>query len=174
MEMELLPKRASDLLSKWVGETEQQMAAAFAEAVETGSFLVFDEADSLLMDREYAVRSWETSMVNELLSQMERHPLPFACTTNRREALDPAAARRFQFRVELFYMDRERVERAFRFFYGCEAPSGALELDRLTPGDFANVRERAKILDFLNDPVRIGRALEEECRHKPGVAPLGF
>lgn len=174
MGMELLPKRASDLLSKWVGETEQQMAAAFAEAVETGSFLVFDEADSLLMDREHAVRSWETSMVNELLSQMERHPLPFACTTNRREALDPAAARRFMFRVEFFYMNRERVERAFRFFYGCGAPVEALALEKLTPADFANVRERAKILNFLDDPVRIGRALAEECRHKPGVAPLGF
>ena len=174
MGMELLPKRASDLLSMWVGQTEQQMAAAFAEAIETGSFLVFDEADSLLMDREHAVRSWETSMVNELLSQMERHPLPFACTTNRREALDPAAARRFLFRVELFYMDRQRVDRAFRLFFGCDAPLEALELDRLTPADFANVRERAKILNFLDDPVRIGRALEEECRHKPGVAPLGF
>lgn len=174
MGMELLQKRASDLLSKWVGETEQQMAAAFAEAIETGSFLVFDEADSLLMDRENAVRSWETSMVNELLSQMERHPLPFACTTNRRDALDPAAARRFLFRVEFFYMDRQRVEKAFRFFYGFEAPSEALALEKLTPADFANVRERAKILNFLDDPVRIDRALAEECRAKPGGAALGF
>lgn len=174
MGMELLPKRASDLLSMWVGQTEQQMAAAFAEAVETGSFLVFDEADSLLMDREHAVRSWETSMVNELLSQMERHPLPFACTTNRREALDPAAARRFMFRVEFFYMDRQRVERAFRFFYGCEAPVEALALNKLTPADFANVRERAKIMNFLNDPERIGRELAEECHAKPGGSPVGF
>ncbi len=166
--MDILPKRASDLLSPWVGQTEQKMAAAFAEALETGSFLVFDEVDSLLMDRQFAVRSWETSMVNELLSQMERHPLPFACTTNRREALDPAAARRFLFRVEFFYMDRQRVERAFRFFYGCEAPQETLALDKLTPADFANVREQAKILDFLDDPERIGHALAEECRAKPG------
>ena len=172
--MDILPKRASDLLSPWVGQTEQKMAAAFAEALETGSFLVFDEVDSLLMDRQFAVRSWETSMVNELLSQMERHPLPFACTTNRREALDPAAARRFLFRVEFFYMDRQRVERAFRFFYGCEAPQETLALDKLTPADFANVREQAKILDFLDDPERIGHALAEECRAKPGGGQLGF
>ena len=174
MGMDMLPKRASDLLSKWVGETEQKMAAAFAEALETGSFLVFDEVDSLLMDRQFAVRSWETSMVNELLSQMERHPLPFACTTNRRETLDPAAARRFLFRVEFFYMDRQRVERAFRFFYGCEAPSETLELDKLTPADFANVREQAKILNFLDNPDRITAALAEECRLKPGGGRLGF
>lgn len=170
----LLPKRASDLLSKWVGGTEKNMAAAFAEALETGSFLVFDEVDSLLMDRENAVRSWETSMVNELLSQMERHPLPFACTTNRREALDPAAARRFLFRVEFFYMDRERVARAFRFFYGCEAPSETLALDKLTPADFANVREKAKILSFLDNPERIAHALADECRAKPGGGRMGF
>ncbi len=174
MGMDILPKRASDLLSPWVGQTEQKMAAAFAEALETGSFLVFDEVDSLLMDRQYAVRSWEMSMVNELLSQMERHPLPFACTTNRREALDPAAARRFLFRVEFFYMDRQRVERAFRFFYGCEAPLETLVLDKLTPADFANVREQAKLLSFLDDPERIARALAEECRLKPGGARLGF
>ena len=174
MGMDLLPKHASDLLSKWVGQTEQQIAAAFAEAVATQSFLVFDEVDSLLMDREFAVRSWETSMVNELLSQMERHPLPFACTTNRREALDPAAARRFLFRVEFFYMDRERVARAFRFFYGCEAPSETLALDKLTPADFANVREKAKILNFLDDPERIAHALSEECRAKPGGGRMGF
>ena len=172
--MDLLPKRASDLLSPWVGGTEENMAAAFAEAQETGSFLIFDEVDSLLMDRQQAVRSWETSMVNEILSQMERHPLPFACTTNRREALDPAAARRFLFRVEFTYMDRERVESAFRFFYGFEAPAEALALDKLTPADFANVREQAKILNFLHDPERIGHALVEESRAKPGGGRLGF
>ena len=174
MGMDLLPKRASDLLSPWIGETEQQMAAAFAEAVETQSFLVFDEVDSLLLDREYAVRSWETSMVNELLSQMERHPLPFACTTNRREALDPAAARRFMFRVEFFYMDRVRVENGFRFFFGCEAPSEALALARLTPADFANVREQARILNFCDDPERIAQALADECQAKPGGGRMGF
>lgn len=174
MGMEPLPKRASDLLSPWVGGTEQQMATAFAEALETGSFLVFDEADSLLMNRNNAVRSWETSMVNELLSQMERHPLPFACTTNRREALDPAAARRFLFRVEFYYMDRERIDRAFRFFYGCETPSEVLSLDKLTPADFANVREKAKILNFLDDPERIAGALAEECSAKPGGRMMGF
>lgn len=174
MDMEPLPKRASDLLSPWVGGTEENMAAAFAEALDTRSFLVFDEADSLLMNRDNAVRSWETSMVNELLSQMERHPLPFACTTNRLEALDPAATRRFLFRVEFFFMDPERVERAFNFFYGFKALPEVLELDRLTPADFANVHEQAKIMNFVDDPERIGRALAEECRAKPCGGRMGF
>ena len=63
------------------------------EAREAGAFLVFDEADSLLGDRRTAHQAWEISQVNEMLTQMERHPFPFACTTNDVDALDPAAAR---------------------------------------------------------------------------------
>ena len=174
MGMDVLPKRSSDLLDPFVGGTEQQIAAAFVEALETRSFLVFDEVDSLLMDRQYAERSWEASMVNELLSQMERHPLPFACTTNRQEALDPAAARRFLFRVAFYFLDRPRIGRAFKFFFGCAPPPQALALDKLTPADFANVCEQANVLNFLDDPERIGRALAEECRLKPGGGRVGF
>ena len=67
----LLVKRASDLLSKWVGETEARIADAFAEARESGALLLFDEADSLLSDRADARRSWEISQVNELLTWMD-------------------------------------------------------------------------------------------------------
>ena len=55
---QVLEKRASDLLSPWVGETEQRIADAFAEARDAEAFLIFDEADSLLADRRSAHRSW--------------------------------------------------------------------------------------------------------------------
>ena len=71
----MVQKRASDLLSMWVGDTEQRIAAAFAEAHDAGHFLVFDEADSLLADRRFAERTWEVSQVNEMLAWMEHHPL---------------------------------------------------------------------------------------------------
>ena len=54
LDLELVHKRTSDLLSMWVGETEQRIAVAFAEARDTCAFLVFDEADSLLADRRFA------------------------------------------------------------------------------------------------------------------------
>ena len=174
MGMDILPKRASDLLNKYVGENEQNIASAFAEALQTQSFLVFDEADSLLMDRQSAQRSWEVSLVNELLSQMERHPLPFACTTNQWDIIDPAAARRFVFRAEFYFLNQPRINRAFELFFNSKAPSSALALTKLTPADFANVREQAKVLGFLNDPERIAHALAEECRIKPGSVSLGF
>ena len=112
MGIEVVQKRASDLVSMWVGDTEKQIAAAFAEARDAGSFLVFDEADSLLADRRFAVRSWEVSRVNEMLTWMESHPLPFACTTNFREHLDPATLRRFVFKLALDYLSPEQVEAA--------------------------------------------------------------
>ena len=99
-----MQKRASYLLSKWVGESEQQIAAAFAEARDTEAFLVFDEADSLLADRRLAERTWEVSQVNEMLTWMESHPLPFACTTNFATRLDEATRRRFVFPVTLRYL----------------------------------------------------------------------
>ncbi len=162
LEMGLDPvvKRASGLLSSWVGETEKRIAAAFAEARVDGGFLIIDEADSFLFDRRDASRTWETSMVNEVLSQLETHDGPYAFTTNLADRLDPAVARRFLFRATFDYLDRPRVERAFVHFFGAEAPPAVLALTRLVPADFALVRERASVLGYLDDVVR----LEEELR----------
>ena len=174
MGMDVLCKRASDLLDKFVGGTEEQIASAFAEALEKNAFLIFDEVDSFLLDRQSAQRSWEVSMVNELLSQMERHPLPFSCTTNRGDSLDEASARRFLFRIQFYFLDQPRINRAFELFFNCKAPSSALGLTKLTPADFANVRKRAEVLGFMDDPEHIAHALAEECRIKPGNNPTGF
>jgi SpoVK/Ycf46/Vps4 family AAA+-type ATPase len=89
--MEVLEKRASDLFGMYVGESEKNIALAFAEAMKQQAFLIFDEADSLLSDRLLAHHGWEVSQVNEMLTWMERHPLPFACTTNLMQRLEPRA-----------------------------------------------------------------------------------
>jgi SpoVK/Ycf46/Vps4 family AAA+-type ATPase len=96
----VIERRASDLLSKWVGETERAIRLAFEEASDRRTFLIFDEADSRLAARAGAAHNWEVTQVKELLVAMERRPLPFACTTNAFHALDPTALRRFLFRSE--------------------------------------------------------------------------
>ncbi len=68
--IEVLLKRASDLISPYVGQTEQNIAEAFAEAKAKKAMLIFDEADTFLQDRNNAVRSWEIAQVNEMLTQM--------------------------------------------------------------------------------------------------------
>ena len=72
--MPLMTKRASDLMSKWVGENEKNIANMFEEAINEDALLLLDEGDSFLRDRSYARSSWEVTMVNELLQHMERFP----------------------------------------------------------------------------------------------------
>ena len=167
LELEVMQRRASDLISMWVGETEKRIAAAFAEALDTGAFLVFDEADSLLADRRFAHRSWEVSQVNEMLTWMESHPLPFACTTNFGEYLDPATLRRFVFKIQLDYLAPTQAEAAFRGYFGLTPPAEVAALTALTPGDFAVVRRKAEILDRLDKPEALAAMLRDECDAKP-------
>lgn len=165
--LEVIQKRASDLLSKWVGENERNIAAAFAEARESGAFLVFDEADSLLGDRRNARQGWEISQVNEMLTWMESHELPFACITNLMEHLDEAALRRFSFKVRFNFLKPEQRELAFNHYFGLQPPAGLRDLDWLTPGDYAVVRNRAKLLGVESDPLELKRMLEQEVAVKP-------
>ena len=173
--LEVMQKRASDLISMWVGETEKNIAAAFAEARDTGAFLVFDEADSLLAERRFAERSWEVSQVNEMLTWMESHPLPFACTTNFGEHLDAATLRRFVFKVALDYLSPAQIEAAFRTYFGLAPPADVTALTALTPGDFAVVRRKAALLGQLGEPEALAAMLSAECAAKPDrPRPVGF
>ena len=173
--LEVMQKRASELLSKWVGETEKEIAQAFAEARDAGAFLVFDEADSLLTDRRLAARSWEVSQVNEMLTWMESHPLPFACTTNFGDRLDPATLRRFTFKIALDYLSAEQARAAFRTYFGLTPPAEVMTLPALTPGDFAVVRRKAEILGCLSDPQALATMLRAECAAKPDrLRKIGF
>ena len=139
MGLPVLQKRASDLLDPFVGGTEQNIAGAFAEAREAQAFLVFDEADSLLLERADAVRSWEISQVNEMLTWMEQHALPFACTTNLAERLDRASLRRFLVKLRFDWLTPAQARLAFRRFFGtgrAGGPGRAARADagRLRPG----------------------------------------
>ena len=78
----LLVKRASDLISMWVGGTEKNIARAFEEAGREGAILLIDEVDSFLQDRRGASRSWEVTAVNEMLTQMESFNGLFIASTN--------------------------------------------------------------------------------------------
>jgi AAA+ superfamily predicted ATPase len=172
--MEVLEKRASDLLGMFVGQTEAQIAAAFEEAADGDRFLIFDEADSLLLDRREAHRSWEIAQVNEMLTWMERHPLPFAATSNLADRLDPAVGRRFTFKVRFGAMTRDQIGLAFERHFGLAAPAAALRLDPLTPGDFAVVARRARVTG-VRDADALANLLALEAAARPGAAkPIGF
>lgn len=170
----LMVKRASDLLSKWVGETEQQIAAAFAEARRAGAVLLFDEADSLLFDRTTASKSWEVGQVNEMLTWLDSHPLPVVAATNHADKLDPATLRRFTFKVALHPLGARRTAQAFERFFGMAAPAGLAELTNLTPGDFAVVARQLRHLPANNASELVDRLrAEADCKADNGVR-MGF
>lgn len=174
MQMPVLERRASDLLDRYVGGSERNIADAFSEARDTSAFLVFDEADSLLGARDGATHRWEISQVNEMLTWMENHPLPFACTTNLVEQLDPATTRRFSLKIGFLPLSAEQREACFRRFFKNDPPSGLWALDQLTPGDFAVVAKRSKLLGIA-EPDAILTELRREQSTKPNMRnPIGF
>jgi SpoVK/Ycf46/Vps4 family AAA+-type ATPase len=174
MQMPVLERRASDLLDRYVGGSERNIADAFAEARDTSAFLVFDEADSLLGARDGATHRWEISQVNEMLTWMENHPLPFACTTNLVEQLDPATARRFSLKIGFLPLSAQQREACFHRLFQSDPPSGLWALDQLTPGDFVVVAKRSKLLG-INHPEAILIELRREQASKPNTRnPIGF
>ena len=170
----LLVKRTSDMLSKWVGGTERNIAAAFDEARREGALLFFDEVDSILFDRAGATRSWEVSQVNELLTWLDAHPLPVFAATNHAGRLDPAALRRFVFKLALDSLSPARSARAFERFFGLAAPAALGGVINLTPGDFAVVRRQLRFRP-AGGAAEIVALLDAEARAKPERASrIGF
>jgi len=170
--MEVMQQRASDLLSMWVGESEKQIAAAFQSARARRAMLVIDEADSLLSDRREAVRSWEVTQVNEMLTWMESHPLPFVCTTNLMDRLDQASLRRFTLKLRFASLSPAQTKLAFERFFGIVAPRRIA--DGLTPGDFATVRRKRDLLG-VTGPSVLADWLDEEAEAKGArVRRIGF
>jgi transitional endoplasmic reticulum ATPase len=175
LDMEILEKRFSDLASMYLGESEKAFAAAFEEAADLRAFLILDEADSLLRDRSMARNSWEVTQVNEMLTWMERHPFPFACTTNAPDLLDPALARRILFKVRFLPMTPWQIATTYRRMFGSNAPASVLKLATLAPGDFAIVARKATVTNE-RDPKRLAKWLEDEAMAKPGASQrrMGF
>ena len=177
LERPLMIRRASDLVSKFVGETEQQMAAMFREAQAEKAVLLLDEADSFLQDRRGAQRTYEVTEVNEMLQGMERYDGIFICTTNLMDSIDQAALRRFTFKIRFKPLTAAQRETMFVVeALGSDASrlDAALatrlaRLDQLCPGDFAAVKRQMEILAAELAPDEFMAQLEAEHRIKPEV-----
>ena len=173
----LLVKQASDLMSKFVGETEQNMAGMFREAENEKAVLLLDEADSFLQDRRGAQRTYEVTEVNEMLQGMERFNGIFVCTTNLMDRIDQAALRRFTFKIRfkpLTAVQREKmfVTEALAGDAGLltdEVKARLARLDQLCPGDFAAVKRQVDILAAQFSVAEFLEQLEAEHRIKPEV-----
>lgn len=180
----MLLRRASDILSKWVGESEKNIARMFAEARQQDAVLILDEADSFLSDRRDAQASWEVTQVNELLTQMEAFDGIFICTTNLMQKLDQASLRRFAFKLKFDYLTPEQRWMMYRQEFvrlgGELVTATPLEdsvrrLDRLTPGDFAVAARQYELWGTTPTAGDLYEQLRRECVAKGGPErSIGF
>lgn len=178
----LLIKRASDILSKWVGESEQNIKKMFDEGLDEDAIVLLDEADSFMRDRSMAKNSWEVTQVNELLTRMERFPGVFICATNLFEALDAAALRRFTFKLKFNSLTEEQRVKMFENETGVTVNRDVddpvfqtlIGIRYLTPGDFATVKRQANLLGDVLSPQDWLDQLNEEAKAKlQGIQGLG-
>lgn len=168
----LILKKASELMSMWVGGSEKNIANAFKEAKEEDGVLVFDEVDSFLSNRENASKSWEVTQVNEMLVQMENFNGIFIATTNLIENLDKASLRRFDLKLEFDFL---KPIQAFELFVSechnlnikdyLEVKKQVRSLSSLTPGDFAAVVRQNRFMP-IKDAIDFFNRLEEEIKVK--------
>ena len=100
--LELYRIDLSQVVNKYIGETEKNLGRVFDEAARGQVMLLFDEADSLFAKRTEVKSShdrYANLEVNYLLQRMESHDGVVVMTTNAETAIDPAFRRRIRFRI---------------------------------------------------------------------------
>lgn len=174
LERKLVVKTASDILSKWYGESERNVATMFRDCDPQEELLFLDEGDVLLSDRGRSEQRVDRGVTAEFLRWLEQFEGIFVCATNHAGLLDPALIRRFTHRLTFLPLHAEQ-RRALFAELAMGDPKAPLSeaacmkldtLDRLTPGDFANVRRRLR--HAQPDEARWLSELEAEQVAKPG------
>ena len=153
--LELFRVDLSAVVSKWVGETEKQLARIFDEADDAQALLLFDEADSLFGKRTEvrgAQDRYANLEVNYLLQRMEQFGGVSVLTTNQESGIDAALMRRLSVRIRFPEPDAEQREALWRALLPPEtALGGDVDLRRLaetyemTGGHIRNAIVRAAV-----------------------------
>ena len=133
--LELYQVDLSKVMSKWIGETERNLATIFDAAEDGQVVLLFDEADSLFAKRT-EVRSsndrYANLEVNYLLQRLDSFEGIAMLTTNSGGSIDPAFKRRLSFRLSFPFPDEDTREQLWRAHLPPELPTaGVFALDAL-------------------------------------------
>lgn len=175
LNMKLIVINSSDLLDKYVGGTERNIASAFRKAKENRSIILIDEIDNLINNRDDTSQTWEISRINEMLVQIENFDGIIFGTTNRNAYLDSAFIRRFDLKVGFDFLRTDQLmdilfsvlpkidHRHINEF----SKHDLLNLD-ITPGNISTALEQ---LDIRGLPIRFDHvieALSSEVRHQSG------
>jgi hypothetical protein len=154
--IEMLVVDLAALVSKWLGETEKNLAAVFDRAERARALLLFDEADALFGRRTEgrdAHDRWANLETAYLLQRLERFEGVAVLTTNLRGQIDPAFTRRFEHIVDFPEPDAAAREALWRLHLPPQAPRAAdLALDELAAWyalSGAQIRNAALAAAFL-------------------------
>lgn len=168
----------SQVVSKYIGETEKNLGRVFEEAERRGWLLFFDEADALFGRRTTTSNAhdrYANQEVAYLLQRIEEHVGITILATNLRGNIDDAFVRRFQVIVHFAPPDVAQRERLWRTMLGPQVPRAddvdcaALARDHeLTGGQIVNIvchacldaRSRASALQLAD----LQRAIRRERR----------
>lgn len=166
----------SQIVSKWVGETEKQLAQVFDAAEAGNALLLFDEADSLFAKRtevKSASDRYANLEVNYLLQRIETFGGVTILTTNFDGSIDPALRRRLAAHVVFWPPDQDERASLWRAFLTTRAPvEESIDHARLA-SDYphmtgANIRNAALSAAFL--AAREGGGLNRDRVHRAARA----
>jgi SpoVK/Ycf46/Vps4 family AAA+-type ATPase len=138
LDLDLVHVDLSQVVSKWVGETEKHLRRVFDAAEDGGSVLLFDEADALFGKRSPVRDShdrYANLEVGYLLQRMEAFHGLAILTTNARSALDPAFTRRLRSIITFPYPDPGLREAMWRSAFPAATPVAGLDRARLAAVD---------------------------------------
>jgi hypothetical protein len=124
----------SQVVSKYLGETEKSLRRVFDAAEQCGAVLLFDEADALFGKRSEVKDShdrYANIEVSYLLQRMEAYGGLAILTTNQRAALDPAFLRRLRFVVSFPFPDAAQRAGIWRRAFPAGTPAEGLDFDKL-------------------------------------------
>jgi SpoVK/Ycf46/Vps4 family AAA+-type ATPase len=175
LKLDLFRIDLSQVVSKYIGETEKNLRAIFDAAEHTGSVLLFDEADSLFGKRSEVRDShdrYANIEISYLLQRMEAYRGLAILTTNLRGGMDSAFLRRIRFFVGFPFPDPGLRRRIWEHIFPASMPAQRLDLDKLSrlnlPG--GNIRNIALNAAYIaadrNEPVRMAHLLvaaRREC-----------
>ncbi|PWT85214.1 MAG: ATPase, partial [Proteobacteria bacterium] len=165
----------SQVVSKYIGETEKNLQRVFDAAEESGAVLLFDEADALFGRRSEVKDShdrYANIEVSYLLQRMEAYRGLAILTTNMKTLLDPAFLRRIRFCVQFPFPEAVHRARIWRRVFPPGTPTYGLDADKLARLNVAggNIRNIALQAAFLaaaeGEPVRMRhllRSAHSEC-----------
>ncbi|WP_222916199.1 ATP-binding protein [Natrinema sp. SYSU A 869] len=164
----------SSVVSKYIGETEENLERIFRAANHSNAILLFDEADSIFGDRAEvsdATDRYANVEVNYLLQRIESYDGVVVLTTNHASNIDSAFERRIDHTVTFTRPKGPVREAIWAGVFPDDAPLGDLDYEflsslDLTGGQIRKIGQTAAILaagdDRRIEMRHVVRALEQE------------